>query len=270
MNNTEKSSGNNALMGWFAGGAIIFALLVGVLIYMFVMGNASNFENNDVVKGHPKNILGIIHRGGFIVPLLIAVNITVILVVVERFITLTAASGKGNSASFIRGIRQMLGKNQFNEAIAACDQQKGSLANVVRSGLVRYQTVTKDAKLSNDEKKAAIEKELEEATGLELPMLSRNLVIISTCASIGTLIGLIGTVFGMIRAFAALANTGAPDTAALATGISEALVNTAFGIIASTLAIIFYNYFTNRIDSMTYSMDEAGYSIVSEFNANHA
>jgi len=269
MNNTEKSSGNSALMGWFAGGAIVFSLLVGVLIYMFVMGNASNFENNDIVKGHPKNILGIIHRGGFIVPLLIAVNITVILVVVERFITLTAASGKGNAAFFIVGIRQMLGRSQFNEAIAACDEQKGSLANVVRSGLIRYQMVTKDIKLSKDEKKAAIEKELEEATGLELPMLSRNLVIISTCASIGTLIGLIGTVFGMIRAFAALANTGAPDTAALATGISEALVNTAFGIIASTLAIIFYNYFTNRIDSMTYSMDEAGYSIVSEFNANH-
>ena len=269
-NETQESTGNKAMMGWFAGGAIVFALLVGVLIYMFVMGNASNFENNDIEKGHPKNILGIIHRGGFIVPLLIAVNITVILVVVERFITLTAASGKGNAAAFIRSVRQMLGKNQFEDAIAACNEQKGSLANVVRSGLVRYQMVTKDAKLSNDEKKAAIEKELEEATGLELPMLSRNLVIISTCASIGTLIGLIGTVFGMIRAFAALANTGAPDTAALATGISEALVNTAFGIIASTLAIIFYNYFTNRIDSMTYSMDEAGYSIVSEFNANHA
>jgi len=113
------------------------------------------------------------------------------------------------------------------------------------------------------------EKELEEATSLELPMLSKNLVIVSTCASIGTLIGLIGTVFGMIRAFAALANSGAPDTAALATGISEALVNTAFGIIGSTLAIISYNYFTNRIDGMTHSMDEAGYSIVSNFQANH-
>ena len=270
MNNTAKKSGNNALMGWFSGGAIVFALLVGVLIYNYVMGNASNFENNDIVKGHPKNILGIIHRGGFIVPLLIAVNVTVLLVVIERFITLMAASGKGNAASFIRRIREMLSNNRIDEAIAACDQQKGSLASVVRGGLTRYKVVTKDGKLSTDEKKAAIEKELEEATGLELPMLSRNLVIISTCASIGTLIGLIGTVFGMIRAFAALANTGAPDTAALATGISEALVNTAFGIIASTLAIIFYNYFTNRIDSMTYSMDEAGYSIVSEFQANHA
>lgn len=270
MNNKSKNSGNSALMGWFAGGAILFALAVGVIIYVFIMGNAANFENNDIIKGHPKNILGIIHRGGFIVPLLIAVNITVFLVVIERFITLGAASGKGNAASFVRRIQELMDNERIDEAIDACDKQRGSLANVVRSGLTRYKLVVKDGKLTHDEKKAAIEKELEEATSLELPMLSRNLVIISTCASIGTLIGLIGTVFGMIRAFAALANTGAPDTAALATGISEALVNTAFGIIASTLAIVFYNYFSNRIDSMTYSMDEAGYSIVSDFQSHHA
>lgn len=270
MNNKSNSKGNSPMMGWIAGGAIVVALLVGWLIYAFVMGNASNFENNDVIKGHPKNILGIIHRGGFIVPFLIAVNITVFLIVIERFITLGAASGKGNAASFVRRIQELMDNEKVAEAIEACDKQQGSLANVVRSGLTRYQLVVKDVKLNRDERKAAIEKELEEATSLELPMLSRNLVIISTCASIGVLIGLIGTVFGMIRAFAALANTGAPDTAALATGISEALVNTAFGIVASTLAIIFYNYFTNRIDSMTYSMDEAGYSIVSDFTAHHA
>jgi len=119
-------------------------------------------------------------------------------------------------------------------------------------------------------KKASIEKELEEATGLELPMMSKNLVIVSTMASIGTLVGLIGTVLGMIKAFAALANAGAPDTAALATGISEALVNTAFGIIGSTLAIISYNYFSNRIDTMTHAMDEASYSIISNFQSTHA
>jgi biopolymer transport protein ExbB len=166
-------------------------------------------------------------------------------------------------------MQSLLSNNDIDGAIKACDVQKGSLANVVKSGLTRYSVVKSKDSLSRDEKKAAIEKELEEATSLELPMLSRNFVIISTCSSIGVLVGLIGTVLGMIRAFAALANAGAPDTAALATGISEALVNTAFGIIASTLAIIAYNYFSNRIDGMTHSMDEAGYSIVSNFQANH-
>jgi len=93
-------------------------------------------------------------------------------------------------------------------------------------------------------------------------MLSKNLVILSTCASIATLVGLIGTVFGMIRAFSALAQAGSPDTVALATGISEALVNTALGIIASAIAIIMYNYYTTKIDAITYGMDEAGFSIV--------
>jgi biopolymer transport protein ExbB len=276
MSNNTKQSGNSVFKAYFAGAALLFALLTGVLIYNLVMGNPANFEGAGlkpeeiVEKGHPKNILGIIHKGGFIVPLLIAVNITVILVSLERFITLAAANGKGNAEKFVRNMQGMLSKGDFDGAIKACDVQQGSLANVVKSGLVRYKSVTGNDNLSRDEKKAAIEKELEEATGLELPMMSKNLVIVSTMASIGTLVGLIGTVLGMIKAFAALANAGAPDTAALATGISEALVNTAFGIIGSTLAIISYNYFSNRIDSMTHAMDEASYSIVSNFQSTNA
>jgi biopolymer transport protein ExbB len=273
---TTKNSGRNLFAAYFAGASILVALLTGIVIFMFIMGDPQNFEGAGlkpeeiVAKGHPKNILGIIHRGGIIVPLLLCVNITVIIVTIERFITLGAASGKGNASEFVHKMQSLLSKNDIDSAIKACDVQQGSLANVVKSGLTRYNMVKGNDSLNRDEKKAAIEKELEEATSLELPMLSRNLVVISTCASVGTLIGLIGTVFGMIRAFAALANAGAPDTAALATGISEALVNTAFGIIASTLAIIAYNYFTNRIDGMTHSMDEAGYSIVSNFQANSA
>ncbi|MFN5252299.1 MAG: MotA/TolQ/ExbB proton channel family protein [Bacteroidia bacterium] len=269
MNNPKKKTGDSNMAGLFAAGAIIFAGICGVLIYSLIMGNAANFENADIVKGHPKNILGIIHRGGFIVPMLVAINIIVFIFFIERLVTLAQANGKGNAAGFIRKVRDLLANHKVDEAIAACDKQRGSLANVVRSGLTRYKLAGNDAKLTKDEKVAAIQKELEEATSLELPMLSKNLVIISTCASIGVLVGLIGTVFGMIKAFAALANTGAPDTAALATGISEALVNTAFGIVASTLSVIFYNYFSNRIDTMTYSMDEAGYSIVSDFQAHH-
>jgi biopolymer transport protein ExbB len=82
---------------------------------------------------------------------------------------------------------------------------------------------------------------------------------------VSVLVGLIGTVLGMIRAFGALATAGAPDSLALANGISEALVNTAFGITGSTLAIIAYNYFSARIDATTYKMDEASFSLTSTF-----
>ncbi len=125
-----------------------------------------------------------------------------------------------------------------------------------------------DTALDKERKIAAIQKELEEATTLELPMLSKNLMIISTIASIATLMGLLGTVIGMIRAFAALAQAGAPDAVALSTGISEALINTALGIGTSAIAIVMYNFFTNKIDSLTYGIDEAGYSIVQTFTAN--
>lgn len=113
-----------------------------------------------------------------------------------------------------------------------------------------------------------MKKELEEATSLELPMLSKNLVVLSTCASIATLIGLIGTVLGMIKSFSAMSQ-GAPDTAQLSAGISEALINTALGITGSTIAIIMYNFFSTKIDSMTYSIDEASFTIVQDFTASN-
>ena len=121
--------------------------------------------------------------------------------------------------------------------------------------------------MDTEQKVLAIRQEVEEATALELPMLEKNLVILSTMGSVATLIALLGTVLGMIKAFSALATAGAPDPVALANGISEALINTALGIGTSALAIIFYNFFTSRIDSMTYRIDEAGYSLTQTFAA---
>ena len=181
---------------------------------------------------------------------------------IERFITISKAKGKGRSDEFLRTIKSLLASNQHDEAIAACDKQQGSLANVVRAGVERLQSVQNDSSLNSEDKIDAVKKELEEATSLELPMLSKNLSIITTCATIATLWGLIGTVLGMIRSFAAMSAAGSPDTAALATGISEALINTAIGILGSVVGIISYNYFSSRVDSITHSMDEAGYSLL--------
>ncbi len=233
-----------------------------------ILGNPSNFDAEGPDKGHPHNILGIMYKGGFIVPFLIGVFLTVITFSIERLITIMRASGKGSADKFVLKIKGLVANNDLDGAIAECDRQQGSLANVVREGLAKYRFVQNDAHMDKEAKIEAIQKSLEESTALELPMLSKNMVILSTCVSIGTLIGLIGTVFGMIRAFAALANAGAPDTSALATGISEALVNTAIGILASTLGIIFYNLFSNRVDQLTHSMDEAGFSIIQEFQTS--
>ena len=245
--------------------AILIALLVGWLIYAFILGDASNFD----AEGHPLqgNYLGMMYKGGFIVPILMAIFMIIVTFSIERLVTLLKAKGNGKADVFLRNIKSLISSEQYSEAIDLCDKQKGSLANVVYSGIEKLKAVKQDASLNNEAKIVAVQKDLDEAIALELPMLSKNLSIISTCATIATLWGLIGTVLGMIRSFAAMSTAGSPDTAALATGISEALINTALGISGSVVGIIMYNYFSSRIDSITHSMDEASFSILHSLKA---
>ncbi len=257
-----------ALRSAFATGAILIALAIAFLIYYYVLGSPVNFEGGNP-EGKPiaGNYLAMVYKGGMIVPLLITLIIVLLTFTFERFFTLRKAKGTGATNAFVSNLQALLNNNQIDQAIAACDKQKGSIGNVMKAGLVKYKELQSDTKLDKDQKLVSLQKEFEEATALELPMLSRNLVFLSTIASISVLIGLIGTVLGMIRAFAALAQAGAPDALALATGISEALINTAFGITGSTLAIIFYNVFSTQIDAMTYKIDEAGFSLTQTFAA---
>jgi biopolymer transport protein ExbB len=252
----------------FATGAILIALAIAFLIYFYVLGNPVNFEGGNP-DGHPipGNYLAMVYKGGYIVPLLITLIIVLLTFTIERALTLRKAKGTGATNVFVTNLQNFLKNNQIDQAIASCDKQKGSIGNVMKAGLIKYKELQSDTTLDKDQKLVSLQKEFEEATALELPMMSRNLVILSTIASISVLIGLIGTVLGMIRAFAALAQAGAPDALALATGISEALINTAFGITGSTLAIIFYNYFSTKIDGMTYKIDEAGFSLTQTFAA---
>jgi biopolymer transport protein ExbB len=257
-----------ALRSVFAIGTIVIALVLGFVIFKFIMGNPINFEGGNP-KGQPLpgNYLGVIYKGGYIVPVLISLIIILFTFAIERAITLSKAKGKGKINVFVSSIQSYLENNQLDQAIVACDKQKGSLANIMRSGINKYKELKDDDTLEKEQKVLSLQKELEESTALELPMLSRNLVILSTIASISVLIGLIGTVLGMIRAFAALASAGSPDALALATGISEALINTAFGITGSTIAIILFNYFSSSIDSLTFKMDEANFSLLQTFNS---
>ncbi len=265
----KGSTFKEVLQSIFATSAILIALAVAVYLYVYIMGNPVNFEGGNP-KGHPlpNNYLAIIYKGGYIVPILMTCVLVLIIFTFERFITLARAQGKGRLNSFVRNLQNLLAEDKIEEALEACDKQKGSLANVMKAALVRYRDLQKDPELEKDQKILSIQKSLEEATALELPMLGKNMVIFSTLASISVLIGLIGTVLGMIRAFAALAQAGAPDALALATGISEALINTAFGITGSTIAIIMYNYFSSKIDGYTFRIDEAGFSLTQTFAAS--
>ena len=265
----QGSAFKDVLQNIFATSAILIAFIVSWLLFQNIMGNPVNFEGNNP-EGHALqgNYLGIIYKGGNIVPILMTCNLVLIIFVFERAITLSRAKGKGRLNSFVSKLQGLLAQDKIEEAIEACDKQRGSLANVMKAGLLRYRDLQKDPTLEKDQKIISIQTAFEEATALETPMLSRNMVIFSTLASISVLIGLIGTVLGMIRAFGALAQSGAPDALALSQGISEALVNTAFGITGSTLAIIAFNYFSSTIDSYTFKIDEAGFSLTQNFAAS--
>jgi biopolymer transport protein ExbB len=278
LQKTQKMSTQNAAKKQKSGsGATIFAylvipvaLIVCEIIFHKVFGDGSHFEGG-TNEGHPLpgDYLGVVYKGGFVVPLLMTLFLLVFTFSIERGLALIKSAGKKSNDAFVRMIQKMLGEGKVAEAIAECDKQGGSLANVVQAGLHKYQVMMTEEKMDKEQKMLAIQKELEETTALELPGLEKNLVVIATISNIGTLIALLGTVLGMIRAFAALANAGAPDSAALATGISEALINTAIGIATSAIAIIMYNLFTTRIDKLTYAIEEAGFSIVQTFAANN-
>ena len=266
----SQTKSGRSIQGMLAAIVIPAAYILCLLIFKFILGNPSNFQdNNPELNPLPGNFLGIIYKGGFIVPILMALLVIVITFVIERFVTVNKSKGKGSIDSFVHNMRASLSKGDVDGALKECDRQQGSIAAVVKSGLGAYKQMANEKDLDKEHKIAAIQKEIEEATTLELPMLSKNLIIISTIASIATLMGLLGTVIGMIRAFAALAQAGSPDATALATGISEALINTGLGIGTSAIAIVFYNFFTNKIDSITYGIDEAGYSIVQTFTARN-
>jgi len=253
--------------------ALVIPLLfvIALCVYIFVLGAPDHFIDGDHEKGpKPGDYFGIVHEGGPIVPILLTCFLIVLVFTIERMITIGKANGTGSIDSFVRKVKALLDKNQVDEAIKECDKQKGSVGNVIKAGLIKYKQLALDGGLDKEQKLAALQKEVDEATTLELPMLQKNLTIIATLAGASTLIALLGTVLGMIKAFAALgAAGGAADSSALAAGISEALINTAIGIGTSAIATVSYAYLNSRVDDLTYSIDEIGLSIQQNFAAHY-
>jgi len=262
---TEKP----AASGMFATLTVPICIVVSICIYFFILGDPSHFTDGDLEKGKPVGLLGTMYRGGKLVPVIMSYLLMVIVFSIERFVVIGKASGTSNVDVFVRKIQSFLNAGNIDAASAECDKQKGSVANVIKSGLKKYREMELEVTLDTDQKTLAIQKDIEEATSLEMPMLEQNLTIIATLVSIGTLTGLLGTVFGMINAFASLGDSGSSGSSALASAISEALVNTALGISTSALSIVMYNVFTSKIDKLTYAIDETGFSIVQTFAASH-
>jgi len=268
VTSVQAKKTNNSI-SWLAP---LLCIIAGYVLWRFGLGADSNFAKPAAGffwPSHegPKSNLAKMYEGGIIVPLLIGCLLTVLAFVIERFLTIAKAGGTASNSDFIRKVQYHLANKNVDAALTECDKQKGSVGNVMKAGLHRYKDMINNNELSTDQKVMAIQKEVEEATSLELPMLEKNLVFLSTIASVATLLGLLGTVMGMIRSFSALGEDSGGGAAAgkLSQGISEALYNTALGIGTSALAIIFYNIFTTKIDGITYGIDESGFTLTQSF-----
>ena len=284
VSNNEEQVVAKKLGGLNPALVIPILIAIGIAIYVFVLGNPGNFKADPRLEGlssvsfsdletkelHPDGFMGIIYMGGPIVPILISFMIIVIVFSIERALVLRKAAGKGNVDNFVLSVRRLLDQNKIDEAIEECDRQEGSVGNVVKEGLTTYKALAHDTTMNKEQKMVALNKSIEEATTLEMPMLEKNMMILSTLGTVATLVALLGTVIGMIKAFSALGSGGGtPDSAALSIGISEALVNTALGIGTSAVAIILYNYFTSKIDGLTFKIDEIAMSIQQSFAEFH-
>lgn len=267
---TKKSSNLISIL------APVLCIIGGYLIWRFILGAESGFAKPDPEGGFwpqhhgPKGAWYRMYEGGIIVPLLIGCFLMVITFSIERFLTIAKAQGNGNISDFVRKVQFHLANKNVDAALAECDKQKGSVGNVMKAGLRKYKEMLENSEYTTDQKVLAIQKEVEEATALELPMLQKNLVFLSSLVSLGTLIALLGTVMGMIKSFSSLGEEGGAGAASqLAVGISEALYNTALGIGTSSASLIMYNIFTTKIDAITYGIDESGFTLTQSFASQH-
>lgn len=258
---------------------VLICFIFALIIFFCGLGLPSNFKvtpNTGIANGFfsldkegPLNLAGTMFKGGIIVPVLLTCFLVVVVLTVERWIALSKAKGKGNTTKFVENVKAALRNHDIAKAEDLCRKQQGTVGAVVFATLQKYKEMERDTVLTKEQKLASIQATLEEATALEMPALQQNLPVLATLTTLGTLIGLFGTVLGMIKSFQALSNSGAPDSTELSTGISEALVNTALGILTAAVALIGYNFYTNKIDNMTYAIDEIGFATVSTFSASH-
>ena len=261
-----KSSGFKGVKNAFV--ILIICCVAAYSFYFGVLGNPSNFAGGDTA-GHPLNMMGIVYKGGIVVGVILTLLLSVICLGVERYFALRSAFGTMSLGKFTKQIKELIKSGKFDEAVALCNKMKGSVANVVLASISAYKDVEGNTTLKKAQKISKIQQAHEEATQLEMPTLQMNLPIVATIVTLGTLTALFGTVLGMINSFQALSAGGGADSMALSAGISEALVNTASGILTSWFAVVIYNFFTNKIDKLAYALDEVGYTIAATYDVNH-
>jgi len=185
-------------------------------------------------------------------PLLIF-SVLALAVAIERFFALRKA--RVNVNEFLARVRKALMVNRsLRDAVKICEQYQGPVASVLKAGLLKFGQPKED-----------VEKTIENAALFEMGRLERGLPFLATTANIAPLLGFLGTVTGMINSFDALAKVGLSNPAAVAAGISEALITTATGLAIAIPVQLVYNYFMNKINRFVRDIETAANMLVETF-----
>ena len=185
----------------------------------------------------------IIRQGGILMWPILLCSIVGLAIAIERFISLRRATI--DTREFMDTMRQVLRQNRIQDAVDICDETDAPVARILKAGILKH-----------NRGKADIREAVEDAGHLEVPHLERYLSALATCANIAPLLGLLGTVAGMIKAFAAIQNTrGQVNPSDLAAGIGNALVTTAAGLSVAIPLLVIYNYYVSRVDNMVIDME---------------
>jgi biopolymer transport protein ExbB len=265
----------------------VFFIIYGIwwITFFFIMGNNISFAFTGMALAGGAKILeegefdtenasglgvagAILARGGGLVDFLVFLFFLTLTFIIERWFYFFFARGRFNEVRLMKDIRENVLKNNFDAALDACSKQKGVIGRVMASGIGRYKDIKGkfDAQLIKSEVQAA----LDEQNAMEGSLLERGLIAVATIASIATMAGLLGTVVGMIRAFSALSAKGRPDPNQLATGISEALINTACGLTVAIISIVGYNYYLSKIDKFNFVTEESSAELINLISEKEA
>jgi len=188
-------------------------------------------------------IFKIIVAGGILMIPIGICSILALAIVIERFWSLRRATI--DTRGFMDTMRQVLRQTRIQDAVEICDEVDAPIARIMRAGILKYNRTKDD-----------IREAIEDAGHLEIPRLERYMSALATCASVAPLLGLLGTVQGMIKCFAQIqAMEGLVSPSDLAEGIGNALVTTAAGLTVAIPTLVAYNYFVTRVENMILEME---------------
>jgi biopolymer transport protein ExbB len=187
--------------------------------------------------------------GGIFMHPILACLILGIMFSLERAWTLTRASV--NTRKFILKIKEALQSGGEKAAMEVCAQTRGPVASIFHAGLLRRGRGIDQ-----------VEKAIVTAGSIEMAFLEKNLIWLALFISVAPMLGFLGTVSGMIRAFNDIAAANDISPAIVAAGISEALLTTLFGLVVAIIIQTFHNIFVSRIDKLVIDMEESSYDFV--------